>query len=118
MKKYNPTKFDHEKQCVTIGRKSNKVILRSISDEGQISMITGNTMSKLFSKGQTIMAHLFLFQATGNEVVEEVNSSIQEVLSHYTNVFGEPKSLTPARFLGHTIPLIIHITSISQTLQI
>jgi len=105
MKKYNPTKFDHEKQCVTIGRKSNKVVLRAIPDKGQISMITGSTMSKLFSKGQTIMAYLFLIQATGTEVIEEVNSSIQGVLSHYTDVFAEPKSSPPTRSLDHTIPL-------------
>lgn len=105
MKKYNPTKFDHEKQCVTIGRKGNKVVLKAIPDKGQISMITGSTMSKLFSKGQTIMAHLFLIQATGTEVIEEVNSSHQGVLSQYTDVFAEPKSLPPARSLDDTIPL-------------
>ncbi|KAH0757777.1 hypothetical protein KY290_021270 [Solanum tuberosum] len=105
MKKYNPTKLDHEKQFVTIGRKGNKVILREILDKGQISMITGGTMSKLFSKGQIIMAHLFLLLATGTDVLEEVNNSIQRVLSHYTDVFAEPKSLPHARSLDHTIPL-------------
>lgn len=26
MKKHNPTKFDHKRNCVTIGRKSNKLV--------------------------------------------------------------------------------------------
>nr|XP_025884730.1 uncharacterized protein LOC112940684 [Solanum lycopersicum] len=78
MKKYNPTKFDHEKQCVTIGRKSYKVVLRAILDKGQLLVI---------------------------EVIEEVNSFIQGVLSHYADVFVEPKYLPTAKSLDHTIPL-------------
>lgn len=39
MKKFNPTKFDHEKRCVTIGRKGNKVVLHAIPENGQPSLI-------------------------------------------------------------------------------
>jgi len=60
MKKNNPTKFDHEKRCVTIGRKSNKTVLHAIRVEGSLSMISGNVMSKLIKKGQTLIAHLFI----------------------------------------------------------
>ena len=31
MKKHNPTKFDHERKCVTIGRKANKLVLLGIA---------------------------------------------------------------------------------------
>lgn len=30
MKIYNPTKFDPERNCVTIGRKNNKLVLKGI----------------------------------------------------------------------------------------
>ncbi|KAF3623801.1 hypothetical protein FXO37_31675 [Capsicum annuum] len=105
MKKHNPTKFDHEKQCVTIGRKGHKVIMRAILEKGQINMISGCAMSRLFTKGQTPMAHLFLIQATEVVDIDRVEASIQEVLTQYSDVFTEPKSLPPTRSLDHTIPL-------------
>lgn len=105
MKKYNPTKFDHEKQCVTIGRKSYKVVLRAILDKGQVSMITGGTMSKLFSKVKSLCLICSLSKLLVIEVIEEVNSFIQGVLSHYADVFVEPKYLPTAKSLDHTIPL-------------
>lgn len=39
MKKYNSTKFDHEKNTVIIGRKGNKTVLYSIIEEGRLNMI-------------------------------------------------------------------------------
>ncbi|KAM3283214.1 hypothetical protein P3S67_026859 [Capsicum chacoense] len=60
MNKYNPTKFDHEKRCVTIGRKNNKTALHAIPMEGSLSMISGSTMGTLIKKGQTLIAHLFM----------------------------------------------------------
>lgn len=92
MKKHNPTKFDHEKQCVTIGRKGHKVIMRAVPEKGQINMISGCAMSRLFTKGQTLMAHLFLIQATEAVDIDRVEASIQEVLTQYSDVFTEPTS--------------------------
>lgn len=65
MKKYNPTKFDHEKKCVTIGRKGNKTVLHAIPEAGSLSFINGSSMGKLLRKGQTLMAHLFMVSVTG-----------------------------------------------------
>lgn len=62
MKKYNPTKFDHEKRCVTIGKKGNNTILHAIPKEGSLNMITSSSMSKLLKKGHTLMTHLFKVQ--------------------------------------------------------
>ena len=72
MEKHNPTKFDHEKQCVTISRKGDKVIMRAIPEKGQINIISGCAMSRLFTKGQTLMAHLFLIQATEVVYIDRV----------------------------------------------
>lgn len=60
MKKYNPTKFDHEKKCVTIGRKGNKTILHAIPETGSLNLISGSSMGKLMRKGQTLISHLFM----------------------------------------------------------
>ncbi|XP_070016017.1 uncharacterized protein [Nicotiana sylvestris] len=35
MKKHSPTKFDHEKKCVIIRRKSNKLVLQGLPEEGR-----------------------------------------------------------------------------------
>lgn len=64
-------------------------------------MITGSTMSKIFLKGQNIMAHLFLIQYIGTKVIEVLNILFQGVLSHYTDVFAQPKSLPPTRPLSY-----------------
>lgn len=45
MKKYNPTKFDHGKKCVTIGKKGNKLILKGITEEGRLNMIHSGAMN-------------------------------------------------------------------------
>lgn len=50
MKKYNPTKFDHEKRCVTIGRQSSKLVLHAILEEGSLHMINSGTMGRLIRK--------------------------------------------------------------------
>lgn len=54
------TKFDHEKMCVTIGRKSNKIVLHAIPVEGSLSMISVNAMRKVIKKGKTLITHLFI----------------------------------------------------------
>ncbi|XP_049362571.1 uncharacterized protein LOC125827300 [Solanum verrucosum] len=44
MKKHSPTKFDHERNCVTIGKKNNKLVLKGISEEGKLSVINSGAM--------------------------------------------------------------------------
>ncbi|XP_070022047.1 uncharacterized protein [Nicotiana sylvestris] len=51
MKKFNPTKFDHEKNCVTIRKKGNKVVLQGINQQRQLGWTSGSTMGKLIKKG-------------------------------------------------------------------
>ncbi|KAH0633689.1 hypothetical protein KY289_036649 [Solanum tuberosum] len=45
MKKYNPTKFDHEKRSVTIGKKANKVVLHAIPEGGSFHIISSGTIN-------------------------------------------------------------------------
>ncbi|KAH0776276.1 hypothetical protein KY290_007687 [Solanum tuberosum] len=75
MKKHNPTKFDHEKKCGTIGRKNNKLVLPGLVEE----------------------------VPSGNENVIDVG--IQEVVDQNVIVFAEPQSLPLVRALDHPIPL-------------
>ncbi|XP_019251395.1 PREDICTED: uncharacterized protein LOC109230342 [Nicotiana attenuata] len=105
MKKHNPTKFDHEKMCVTIGKKGNKLVLQGITEEGKLTMITSGTMGKMLKKGQALIAHLFMISAVNTEEQEPVGEAIEEVLQHYSDVFAEPKTLPPVRTLDHNIPL-------------
>lgn len=105
MKKNNPTKFDHEKKCVTIGRKGNETILHAIPGEGSLSMISGSAMGRLIRKGQTLMTHLFMLGVESYNEQEHVDATIQEVLDKYQSVFAEPKSLPPVRQLDHAINL-------------
>lgn len=51
MKKHNPTKFDHERQCVTIGRKPNKLVLPALVEEGSLKILTSGSMSRILKKG-------------------------------------------------------------------
>lgn len=50
MKTHNPTKFDHEKNCVTIGIKGNKLVQHGIPEEGKLNMISSKTMSKVLNE--------------------------------------------------------------------
>lgn len=105
MKRYNPTKFDHERKCVTIGRKSNKLVLPELVKECRLSMISSGAMRKMFKKGQDIVAHLFMKNIVPATADEEVDKGIKEVLNQYSEVFAEPKSLPPVRTFDHSIPL-------------
>lgn len=62
-KRNNPTKFDHEKKCVTIGRNGNKTILHVFIGENSLSMIIGSVMGWLIKKDQNLMANLFMLGA-------------------------------------------------------
>ncbi|XP_009786104.1 uncharacterized protein [Nicotiana sylvestris] len=90
MKKHNPTKFDHEKMCVTIGKKGNKLVLQGITEEGKLTMITSGTMGKIVVKV---------------EEQDPIGEAIEEVLQQYSDVFAKLKTLPPVRTLDHTIPL-------------
>lgn len=105
MKKYTLTKFDHEKNCVTIGRKSNKLVLKGVTGEGKLNTIYGNTMNKILKKGQTLIAHLFVMRVSYDKVQEPVDETTERVLDHYPDVFIEPTTLSPVRSLDHLIPL-------------
>ncbi|KAM3345338.1 hypothetical protein P3S68_025047 [Capsicum galapagoense] len=105
MKKYNPTKFDYEKRCMTIGRKNNKIVLHAIPMERSLSMISGSTMGKLIKKRQTLIAHLFLLGCETTREQEVIDDTIQEVINKYRAVFVEPKNLPPVRHLDHSINL-------------
>nr|XP_009760314.1 PREDICTED: uncharacterized protein LOC104212668 [Nicotiana sylvestris] len=88
MKKHNPTKFDHEKMCVTIGNKGNKLVLQGITEEGKLNMITSGTMGKILRKGQALIAHMFMMSDVKVEEQDPIGEAIEEVLT-----------------LDHTIPL-------------
>ncbi|XP_059281037.1 uncharacterized protein LOC132034680 [Lycium ferocissimum] len=102
MKKHNPTKFDHERNCITIGRKNNKLVLHGISEESKLSMISSGTMGKMLKKGQALIAHLFMMSALVQSNQDPIDEAIQELLESYTDVFSEPKTLPPARSLNTT----------------
>ncbi|XP_060190417.1 uncharacterized protein LOC132619575 [Lycium barbarum] len=105
MKKHNPTKFDHEKKCVTIGRKGNKLVLQGITEEGRLSMMISKSISKVLKKGHTLIAHLFMMSVEVQQGQEQIEEVIQDVISQYPDVFAEPKTLPPIRTLDHCIPL-------------
>lgn len=113
MKKFNPTKFDHEKRCATIGRKGSKVVLQAIPENEQLSLISGSTVGKLLRKGQTIMAHLFLIEIENVQEYETIDASILDLLASYSNIFSELESLPPCRALNHNIPLKPGVSPIS-----
>ncbi|XP_075083577.1 uncharacterized protein LOC142167313 [Nicotiana tabacum] len=105
MKTHNPTKFDHEKNCVTIGRKGNKMVLHGIPEEGKLNMISSRTMGRVIKKGQALLAHLFMMNSVVATRQDQVEEAILAVLEQYDDVFTEPKSLPPTRTLDHSIPL-------------
>ncbi|KAG5590596.1 hypothetical protein H5410_041110 [Solanum commersonii] len=67
MKQHNPTKFDHERNCVTIRRKNDKLVLKGIFEEGKLSVINSGAMGKLLKKGNALFAHLFMMYSTTNQ---------------------------------------------------
>ncbi|KAF3639270.1 hypothetical protein FXO38_22780 [Capsicum annuum] len=96
MKKNNSTKFDHEKNSVTIELKT----IRS-------------SMGKVLKRGHAIMAQLFLVIASVCSGQAVTDDQIQHVLVQYADVFHEPKSLPPVRSLDHVIPLKSGATPVS-----
>lgn len=87
MKKFNPTKFDHEKHCVTIRKKGNKMVLHAIP-ERQPDMITSSIMGKILKKGQTLLTHLLMLKGDSEFDKVEVAEAIQQFLSRYEMLFG------------------------------
>lgn len=49
-----------KKICVTIGRKSNKLVLKGISKKGKLRKINSGAMGKFLKKGNALLAHLFI----------------------------------------------------------
>lgn len=96
MKRHNPTKFDHERRCVTIGRKPNKLVLPALV-EGSLRMLTSGSMSRILKKGQALIANLFVMSILPDHTEKPIAAEIQEVLEQYKEVFAEPKSLSPVR---------------------
>ncbi|XP_070055402.1 uncharacterized protein [Nicotiana tomentosiformis] len=90
MKTHSPTKFDHEKNYVTIGRKGNKLVLHGIPEEGKLSMISSKTMGNVLKKGQALLAHLFMINSVVATRHDQVEEAIQAVLKQYGDVFAEP----------------------------
>lgn len=86
MEKHNPTNFDHEKKCVTIGRKGNKLVLPGLAEEGRLIMMSSGTMRKMLKKGQTLISHLFMMSlvTTREEVEIDVESSTLKCLLNQT----------------------------------
>ncbi|KAF3663538.1 hypothetical protein FXO38_10587 [Capsicum annuum] len=108
MKRHNPTKFDHEKKSITIGKKGNKLVLKGITEEGRLNMIHSGSMNKILKKGQALNAHLFMMNLEVQGDQERVDDTVKEVLEHYPDVFvvfAEPRTLPPIRTLDHAIPL-------------
>ncbi|WMV41507.1 hypothetical protein MTR67_034892, partial [Solanum verrucosum] len=103
MKKHNPTKFDHERNCVTIGRKNNKLVLKGISEEGKLSVINSGAMGKLLKKGNALFSHLFMMNSTIDQ--DQEIEVILQILDQFVDVFSKPKSLPPIRILDHNINL-------------
>ncbi|KAH0707377.1 hypothetical protein KY290_011930 [Solanum tuberosum] len=84
MKKNNPTKFDYEKK---------------------LEYDSGNAMSKLIKKGQTLITHLFILGGEPKLEHERVDDAIHEVIDKYQVVFVEPKALPLVGQLDHAINL-------------
>ncbi|KAH0644742.1 hypothetical protein KY284_032626 [Solanum tuberosum] len=103
MKKHNPTKFDRERNCVTIGRKNNKLVLKGISEEGKLSVINSGAMGKLLKKGNSLFAHLFMMNSTIDQ--DQEIEVILQMLDQFVDVFSKPKSLPLIRILDHSINL-------------
>lgn len=103
MKRHNSTKFDHERRCVTIGRKPNKLVLPALAEEGSLRMLSSGSMSRILKKGQDLIAHLFIVITLSDHTERPITAEIQEVEQH-KEVFAEPKSLPPTRSLDQSIP--------------
>ncbi|KAH0671271.1 hypothetical protein KY285_023835 [Solanum tuberosum] len=101
---HNPTTFDHEKRCVIIGRKPNKLVLPALV-EGSLKMLSSGSMSRILKKGNALIAHLFMMSMMPNASEDPPDAAVQEVIDQYVEVFAEPKSLLPMRSLDHAIPL-------------
>ncbi|KAH0760050.1 hypothetical protein KY290_023543 [Solanum tuberosum] len=104
MKRHNPITFDHEKRCVIIGRKPNKLVFPALV-EGSLKMLSSCSMSRILKKGHALIAHLFMMSMMPNASEDLLDAAVQEVINQYVEVFAEPKSLLPMRSLGHAIPL-------------
>ena len=72
------TKFDHERKCVTIGRKANKLVLPGIAGEGSLSMLSSGLMKKMLKKGQAIVVHLFMMNMMTTSEEEVIDDGLQK----------------------------------------
>ncbi|KAH0730265.1 hypothetical protein KY289_001453 [Solanum tuberosum] len=113
MKKYYPTKFDHEKKCLTMCKKGNKLIFKGITEEGRLNMTPSGAMNIILKKGHALIANLFMLSTEVQSDHEVVDKTIQDVLDRYLVVFEEPKSLTHIRELDHGIPLKKSVVTIT-----
>lgn len=87
LRENNPVEFDYHKIKVTISRRGKKVIMKALTGQAELQVISAKAMSKLFRRSAYgLCGHLFAVSAT---VIDEGEKGQQltELFHQYEDIF-------------------------------
>ncbi|GKA15840.1 C2H2 and C2HC zinc fingers superfamily protein, putative isoform 1 [Tanacetum coccineum] len=113
LRRYSPVTFDYDLTEVTLSDREKKIVLKGTTEEGSLSMISGEGFNRLLRKTKHGLVGYMLYMVSESSD-EKVPSCIQRTIQQYKNVFDEPKGLPPVRRHDHKIPLKEGSQPISQ----
>ncbi|PWA98195.1 hypothetical protein CTI12_AA000110 [Artemisia annua] len=113
LRRYSPVTFDYDLTEVTLSDSEKKIVLKGTTEEGSLSMISGEGFNKLLKKTKHGLVGYLLYMGC-DSTNEKIPSCIQGTIQQYKNVFDEPKGLPPVRRHDHKIPLKEGSQPISQ----
>lgn len=108
--KYGPAKFDYDEKKVTMKskfiRSKIKIRIQENQVDGEVELVSGNSMTKMMKKGKFRMRCLFMITGTTDHDKEtNPRPELKELLDEFRDVFAEPTDLLPERNVEHQINL-------------
>ena len=105
MKKYSPLTFDFKELNLSFDYEGERVVLQGNSRDDAVTLSRGDSGPVGIRNRRKRMLKQFDRISSHSTQVTTLQTSIDQLLVDYSDVFGEPKQLPPSRAYDHQIPL-------------
>ncbi|KAL0299989.1 UNVERIFIED_CONTAM: Retrovirus-related Pol polyprotein from transposon.6 [Sesamum angustifolium] len=101
----NPIELDFHQLQVTITQSGKKIILKALTEKGDLKTLSAYSLSKLLRRGNYGMKGQ-IYVVNKDITQGEKNPRLLDLLHHFSDVFQEPRTLPPERTIEHHIELV------------
>ncbi|KAJ4802427.1 polyprotein [Rhynchospora pubera] len=104
IRKMGPILLDVKSLTLAMIKEGTKIELKGIQNMGELQLIDGAELGEEFKDGAVCMlTQLYPIRTSETEIL--MPKPLQNLLTHYSDIFQEPKTLPPKRTHDHIIPL-------------